>query len=157
MENNQNSKSEPIEREFYVLTVDKLNKKSRIHTRETVLKWIEDLEKKEIPYYKIEYAINVPIEEVKNPFINDSLFCGAVVKLELRGNELYATAKFKKNSIPTEKMLDNNFYDNLTLTPKGKGNVKNNKIYNYVLIGFNLVEEEKSTFSKVMSDKLNIL
>lgn len=46
MENNQNSKSEPIEREFYVLTVDKLNKKSRIHTRETVLKWIEDLEKK---------------------------------------------------------------------------------------------------------------
>ena len=79
MENNQNSKSEPIEREFYVLTVDKLNKKSRIHTRETVLKWIEDLEKKEIPYYKIEYAINVPIEEVKNPFINDSLFCGAVV------------------------------------------------------------------------------
>ena len=34
MENNQNSKSEPIEREFYVLTVDKLNKKSRIHIKQ---------------------------------------------------------------------------------------------------------------------------
>lgn len=143
-----------IEKEFYVLTVNQLNKKTRQHSTETVQGWIDALKNKEVQFYKIEYAIDTLEKDVKNHFINDSLYCGIVVELELRGDELYAKAKFKTKAIPNPEMVTNpNFYDDLTLVPKGKGYVKNNIIYNYELFGFNLVESKKSTFKKEIETK----
>lgn len=141
------SNTNAIEKEFYVLTIDKLNTKSRLHTRETVQKWIDDLNDKKVEFYKIEYAIDTLEKEVKNHFINDLLYCGIVTHLELRGNELFARAKFKTKTVPNQEMItDPSFYDNLTLVPKGKGNIKTNIIYDYELYGFNLVETVKSSF-----------
>jgi len=142
-----NSQTQHKEKEFYILTINSLNSKMRQHTRETVQGWIDDLENKVVQHYKIEYAIDVLESQIKHKFINDSLYCGIVTKLELRGDDLYAIAKFKQKTVPNPEMLTNpNFYDHLELTPKGEGNVKNNIIYNYKLIGFNLVE--KSCFRK---------
>ncbi len=143
----ENLKTKTIEREFYVLTVNKLNKKSRFHTKETVQEWINALNNKNPEHFKIEYAIDVLEQEVKQHFINDSLYCGIVTSLELRGDDLYAKAKFKTKVVPNPEMLTNpEFFDNLTLVPKGKGNIKNNTIYNYEIYGFNLVEQSKSSF-----------
>lgn len=136
-----------IEKEFYVLTVNKLNKKSRLHTKETIQEWINALVNKKPENFKIEYAIDVLEQDVKQHFINDSLYCGIVTSLELKGDELFAKAKFKTKVVPNSEMLTNpNFFDNLTLVPKGKGNIKNNTIYNYEIYGFNLVEQSKSSF-----------
>ena len=136
-----------IEREFYVLTVDKLNKKTRQHSLETVQGWIDALKNKTVPYYKIEYAKDVLEQDVKTHFISDSLYCGIVTELELREKELFAKAKFKTKTVPNPEMVTNpDFYNELTLVPKGKGNVKNNIIYNYELFGFNLVDQKRSCF-----------
>ncbi len=138
-----------IEKEFYVLTVDKLSKKSRIHTRESVQQWIDNLKNQKVKNYKIEYALeDVREEDIKNNFINESLYCGIITSLELRGDDLYAKTKFKTKIVINKNMIeDPNFFDNLTLTPKGKGNVRNNIIYNFELICFNLVENYKSVYN----------
>ncbi len=143
----ENLKTKTIEREFYVLTVNKLNKKSRLHTKETIQAWIDALANKNPEHYKIEYAIDVLEQDVKQHFINDSLYCGIVTSLELRGDDLYAKAKFKTKVVPNPEMLTNpEFFNSLTLVPKGKGNIKNNIIYKYEIYGFNLVEQSKSSF-----------
>lgn len=143
------------EREFYILTINHLNTKVRQHSKETIEEWINNLETGKIPYYKIEYAIKVLETEVKNQFINDSLYCGIVTKLELRGNDLYGRVKFKTKMLPNPEMITNpNFYDNLTIVPKGKGNVRNNIIINFQLIGFNLVEKNRSSFQKPIVDSV---
>lgn len=148
MENKQQKNSKNlIEKEFYVLTINHLNSKTRQHSKETVQSWIDDLKNKKIPHYQIEYGIKVLESEIKNPFINKSLYCGIVTDLELRGEDLYAKVKFKTKSVPNPEMITNpNFYDNLTIVPKGNGNVRNNIIYNYKLIGFNLVDKARATF-----------
>jgi hypothetical protein len=135
------------EREFYILTINQINTKTRQHSKSTVEEWINDLKSGVVPYYKIEYAIKGLENEVKNHFINDSLYCGIVTDLELRGDDLYGKAKFKTKMVPNPDMITNpNFFDDLTIVPKGKGNVRNNIIINYKLIGFNLVEKKKATF-----------
>lgn len=147
-QNNQN------EREFYILTINHINTKTRQHSKSTVEEWINDLKSGKVPYYKIEYAIKVLENEVKNQFINDSLYCGIVTELELRGNDLYGKTKFKTKMVPNPEMITNpNFFDNLTIVPKGKGNVRNNVIINYKLIGFNLVEKNRATFQKPIQEK----
>jgi len=149
------TKQQHQEKEFYVLTINSINSKMRQHTRETVQGWIDDLENKVVQNYKIEYAINVLESQLKHKFINDALYCGIVTKLELRGDDLYATAKFKQRTVPNPEMINNpNFYDKLELTPKGEGNVKNSIIYNYKLIGFNLVE--KSCFRKPTKENTKV-
>lgn len=132
----QEQSPEKIEHEFYVLTINQLNKKSRQHSLETVQGWIDDLKNKKVDYYKIEYAIDTLEKDIKNHYINDFLYCGIVTELELKGDDLFAKAKFKTKSIPNPEMITNlNFYDNLTLVPKGKGNIKSNIIYAYELFG----------------------
>lgn len=144
-----------IEREFYVLTVDKNNQKNRRHSKETVQKWIDDLNNKNPEHYKIEYAIDVLEKDVKNHFINDALYCGIVTKLELKGDELFATSKFKTKGVPNEEMLTNpDFFNNLTLVPKGVGQIKDCIICDYELYGFNLVKETKSAFFATKDIKL---
>lgn len=147
MEQTEQTNIQPIEKEFFVMTVEEQNTKLRIYPKSIVQDWIDKLSKPDSEFYKIEYAINIKEEELTNMYINDSLYCGAVYQIELRGNKVYAKAKFKVKGNYADEMRNNpEFFDNLTIVPKGFGVVQDDKITNYELFGFNLVEKERSTF-----------
>lgn len=135
------------EREFFVMKLGENNNKMRQYTKETVQEWINALKEKKVKNYKIEYVVNVQEGEVKSHFINSNLYCGVVTNISIRDNEVYATAKFKVKGQYAEMIKENpEFFDNLTLVPKGYGKVKDNIVFDYELYGFNLVEAPRSAF-----------
>lgn len=145
--NNSENDFPGLEHEFFVLKLGVNNNKMRQFTNETVQEWIDNLNNKVVPYYKIEYAINLKEVDVKFNFIDSTLFCGIVYALEIRDGSLYAKAKFKVRG-PYAKEMNSNpkYFDNLTLVPKGYGKVKDYIVFEYELYGFNLVEWQRSAF-----------
>lgn len=139
----------PIEKEFFVLKIDAVNELSRIYSEDLVNKWIENLKNNQLGY-KIEYSVDLNVNNLKTEFIKDSLHCGMVTELKivkkLNEKHLIAKAKFKVKGPHVEKMHEPNFFDSLTLVPKGSGKVWDNKIFDYNLIGFNLIPLELSPF-----------
>ena len=135
----------PIEKEFFILTVDKLNEQFRIYESTTIKEWIKNIG----DGYKIEYTIDVNIEEVAHPFVADSMWIGTVTNLRLDGDKLYGTAKFKIKGEFVEQFYQNDkLLDSLTLTIKCDGEIDayTQKVYNCTLIGFSLIEAKYSTF-----------
>jgi len=140
----------PIEKEFFVLKVDVVNEHDRIYSESLVNEWIQKLEETK-KGYSIEFAVNLNEKNLKTEFIKDSLNCGMVTELKIvaldtKEKILIAKAKFKIKGPYSDKMYESGFFDNMTLVPKGCGKVWDNKIYDYRLIGFNLVPMELSPF-----------
>lgn len=134
-----------IEKEFFILTVDKINEQFRIYESSIIKEWIDNIG----DGYRIEYTLDVKDEELANPFVSDSLWIGMVTKLRLEGDKLYGTAKFKVQGEFVEQFYQNeNILDSLTLTPKCEAEIDayNQKIYDCKLLGFCLIEAKYSTF-----------
>lgn len=139
-------KSDPMEREFFVLKIDENNNKMRRFTRETVEEWVESLNSKKVTQYKIENVVGLKESDASYNYISSSLYCGVVTELIIRDNKLYAKARFKVRGPHAETMKAPGYFDNLTLVAKGYGKVKDNIIYDYELYGFNLVEWHRSAY-----------
>lgn len=143
----------PIEKEFFVLKIDEVNEHGRKYSTKIVNEWIENLKNNKLGY-KIEYAFNLNPKNLMTEFIKDTLNCGSVTEfkiLEQNNNGklekiLIAKAKFKIKGPYIDELYKPNFFDNITLIPKGIGKVWGNEIYDYNLIGFNLVSTELSPF-----------
>lgn len=143
----------PIEKDFYVLTVDKINEQFRMYESSIIKEWIDNIG----DGYKIEYSIDVKDEELANHFVSDSLWVGMVTKLRLDGDKLYASAKFKVKGEFVEQFYNNeNILSSLTLAPKCDADIDayNQKIYNCKLYGFSLIEAKYSTFLTAEEIKL---
>lgn len=141
--------TEPITHEFYIMDINTANKRYRKYPLDIVNKWIDDLNNQKVKFYKIENVIHNDEKEVKKEYIKESLYCGMVNKLEIKNNKLYAHAIFKtKGQFANEIRASANFFDDLTLTPKGKGKIKLQSVCDYTLICFNLVQKTRSAFFK---------
>ena len=142
--------SQPIEHEFYVLTLDEQNSNYRIYSEKLVKEWILDLDNIENKGFKVEFAVDMDESNLKTEYIKDILYCGLVTEVtikEIEGKkQLFAKAKFKIKGAFAENFRIPGYFDNLTLVPKGKGQVTENKIYNYTLYGFNLISKQVSPF-----------
>ncbi len=140
----------PIEHEFYVLTINEKNSNYRIYPEELIKSWILELDNFEHKGYKVEFAIDMDETSLKNEYVKDILYCGLVTELKIKEIEgkkqLFAKAKFKTKGTFAEDFQKPDYFENLTLVPKGKGQVMENKIYNYNLFGFNLISKKVSPF-----------
>ncbi len=140
----------PIEKEFFVLNIDVKNSNHRIYSEYLINDWIKNFQESD-EELMIEYAIDLDEQTLKTEFVKETLHCGKIMNLRILVLEdgfktLLAKAKFKIKGPFAEKMQEANFFDDLTLVPKGKGQVTEHIIHNYNLIGFNLINKELSPF-----------
>lgn len=133
------------EKRFWVMKVDRKNKNHRIYQRPLVQRWL-DSEKLKDEGFDIEFVIGE--SDIDYEFLKEELSCGIVTKLELEGDDLYATARFKVEGPKAEIIYsDEKFFESVALVPKGKGAVKNQIVQDdYELYGFNLIKAEASSF-----------
>lgn len=139
------------EKRFQIMEADKKNKNHRIFTEQLLKSWCNsDKLKDETPGFDIECAIDD--EEYDYEFLKDELNVGRIVKLELEGKKLFATAQFKlKGESPYIEKINNEegFLDKCAIVPKGKGAVKNQIVQDdYELYGFNLIWAHESSFAE---------
>ncbi len=137
----------PLEKEFFVLKIGEKNINKRIYSNNLIQQWIDVLKNKEINGYKIEYAVKLDTDILHTDCIKDILFCGLVTDLKIDlENNLKAMAKFKIRGPQVDMIYSTGFLDDLVLVPKGLGKVTENIIYDYTLLGFNLIKREDSPF-----------
>lgn len=149
------TKRQVIEKEFFILEVDKKNKNHRTYPKALVQRWIEDTRLKN-PGYDIEFAVDD--NEFEYEHLQDVRVCGNVFELKLDGNKLMAKARFKiegpyadsiygaeaKEGAEEKKAI----IETVSLVPKGKGAVKNQIVQDdYELYGFNLIQSSESSFA----------
>ena len=150
--NMTNSNSPLKTRRILVLEVDKKNRNHRIVTEPIVDSWMK------MPELQ-EGGAGIPIEdciadgEYDYEFLKDEMNVGKVTKLEKEGKKLYATCVFKnEGELDIIKKIneDDTYLDTLTITPKGKGAIRN-QVYqdDYEIYGFTLMLAKESAFVDV--------
>ncbi len=140
----------PIEKEFFVLNIDEKNNNYRIYSEKLIKQWINELNSLSVRGFQIEFAVDMDEKSLKTEYVKETLFCGLVTGLHIVTSKekklLMAKSKFKIKGPYADRMREPEFFDNLTLVPKGKGKVSENIIYDYNLIGFNLIDKDVSPF-----------
>ncbi len=139
------------QKRFLVLEADKKNKNHRIFTKSLVEGWCKSDKLKEgASGFDIECAIDD--DEYDYEYVKDEFSVGRVIKLEMEGNKLYATCKFKiagESSYIENINNEEDFLDKCAIIPKGKGAVKNQIVQDdYELYGFNLIWAKESAFAE---------
>jgi hypothetical protein len=134
-----------IEKEFFVMEVDKKNKNHRTYQKHLVQRWIDDPKLKS-EGYDIEYVVDDV--EFETEYLKDDRVCGNVFDLRLEGNRLFAKAKFKIDGPYADIIYgEKDFIEKTTIVPKGKGAIKNHTLQDdYELYGFNLIMSHESSF-----------
>ena len=135
-----------IEKTYTILDCENRNKNHRFYPKDIIEKWLL-MEELKNGGFDVEYALDD--EDIENEYLRTNLSCAKVTSLKFEGTELQAIVKFKKNEL-TDKIYSGDIDpDELTVVPKGKGSVKNQKVQDdYELFGFNLVKKEESSFNK---------
>ena len=141
-----------ITKTMEILDVDKRNRSHRFYPIEVVEKWKSHEDIINGPGIDVEYALED--QDIDNEFITKALSCASVTGFKIKGTILSADVKFKKNEL-TKNLYDGKLdLDFITLVPKGKGSVKNQKVQDdYELFGFNLAYLDESSFHEDKKEK----
>ena len=155
MKNETNKNNEIIEKIYPILDCESRNKNYRFYPTDVVKKWFDLLEQKiKDNAYGIDVEYALGNEEIENEFLLEHLSCGVITKLELKGNKLFGTILFKQNELTKDIYSGKINLDEITIVPKGKGSVRNQKVQDdYELYGFNLVKKEESSFAEEKEEK----
>ena len=137
-----------IEKEFLVLEADKKNKNHRAYPKQIIQRWIDDARLSN-GGYDVEFATDD--NDFEYEFLKDDRVCGNVFELRLDGNKLIAKARFKIDGPYADAIYGTkdkeSIIDKISITPKGKGAVKNQLIQDdFELYGFNLIFSSDSPF-----------
>lgn len=132
-----------LELDLYILTIDANNVYNRTYTHENIIQWISNLKS---PGYKIEYALDVDSKYLNTLCIKNFLYCGDVTDFIIdEKNNVFGHCKFKSDYTHLSVIKSTN---DLVIAPKGYGIINENKIYEYDIIGFNLITSNRSPFVK---------
>lgn len=144
-----------IVKTFEVLDTEKKSRTHRYYPIEVVSKWKEHEDILSGQGIDLEYAVED--QEIDNEFLTKSLSCGAVVDFGMKGSILTATVKFKQNDL-TKNIYEGKIdLDSLTVIPKGKGSVKNQRVQDdFELFGFNLVLCDESSFNEEKKENAEV-
>jgi hypothetical protein len=134
-----------VEKDFFVLRADKINKHHRIYTKDLVKTWMETVNNNEMGV-DIEYSITN--EDLDFDYLKESQICGIVKKLYFKDDDLYCTAAFDIGNSAFEYFYNNeNALSECTVVPRGKGTVRNQTVQDdYELVGFDLILQADSTY-----------
>lgn len=135
-----------IEKEFFILKPDELNKNYRKYSFELVQKWINDMDEYG---YEVEFGIDFKSKDIQYEFIKTDLVCGLITKLYLdKENILKGTVKFFTEGYKSDEIYSKKInLDECVLIPKGKAEVREGVVQNnYKLFGFNIVKKYQSSF-----------
>lgn len=135
-----------IEKDFFILKADELNKNYRKYPLELVKKWIDNMD----DYgYEVEFGIDLKSKDIQYEFINTDLICGLITKLFLDDeNVLKGHVKFFTEGYKSDEFYSNKInLNDCVLIPKGKAEVREGIVQNnYKLFGFNIVKNYQSSF-----------
>ena len=133
-----------VEKTFFVMECNKINKHHRIYPKTIVEKWV-DLSCKDDSIIDIEYSIFN--DDLDFEYIKESQVCGIIKNLYFEGENLFATAVFDLNKPEFEYFYNNeSAFEKCTIVARGSGTVRNQTVQDdYELIGFDLILKDATT------------
>lgn len=137
----------PIQKDLFILEIDKINRFNRMYPLDVVKQWIENIKNGSVPYYKIEFSYDLDENNFFTEYVSDMYYCGHVTDIYVEDKKVYGKAKFMINNIILNKIYDDpTLLEELSLTPKGFSYISKNTVCQHELIGFNLINKKRSPF-----------
>lgn len=134
-----------IEREFFILEINKTNKNFRKYPEDVVNSWVENMDDLG---YEVEFGVGMKPLDIQYEFIKSELVCGLLTEFRLEDGCLYGRVKFSTDGHKSQDIYSKKIeLDECVIVPKGKAEVRDGIVQkNYRLYGFNLVHKNQSSF-----------
>lgn len=139
------NKNSTLEKKFFILEIDKVNKNFRKYTKDIVESWVNGIDEYG---YDVEFGVGLKPSDIQYEYIKSEMVCGLLKGLTIEDNKLYGNVIFSPEAYKGKEIFEGQInLEECVIVPKGKAEVRDGVVQkNYTLYGFNIVYKSQSSF-----------